>query len=148
MVIECVAAAAASVVITAFYGAQARRLFSRFCSFVFASFFLFSFVFGLFVCIFFFVNFRVELASRARWRAATECGITPVDEPTHLLGPLVDDHLIYCNITHTRTIKRAAETLNGELKRGEKKKCWTAGFVSAALLEHLRRHLPLEFRRF
>lgn len=24
--------------------------------------------------------------------------------PTHLLGPLVDDHLIYCNITHTRTI--------------------------------------------
>lgn len=24
--------------------------------------------------------------------------------PTHLMGPLVNDHLIYCNITHTRTI--------------------------------------------
>lgn len=24
--------------------------------------------------------------------------------PTHLMGPLVDDHFIYCNITHTRTI--------------------------------------------
>lgn len=89
-------------------------------SFVFASFFSYFLLFlGFFVWYIFF-NFRVELASRARWRAATECGITPRRQPTHLLGPLVDDHLIYCNITHTRTIKRAAETVNGELKRGEK----------------------------
>jgi hypothetical protein len=49
--------------------------------------------------------------------AAAECGIMPVDEPTHLMGrPLVDDHFIYCNITHTRTINEGCRPKWGELK--------------------------------
>lgn len=48
---------------------------SRFCSFVFASYY-----FLLFSVLFFFY-FRVEPASRARWRRRRSVGFTPVDDP-------------------------------------------------------------------
>lgn len=124
MVIECVAAAAAvSVVITALYGAQARRLFH---AFVRSSLHLFYFLlFGLF-----FLIFGLSLP-----RALDGGGDGVWDQrlcrrPTPLMGrPLVDDHLIYCNITHTRTInerRRPKWRTKGE-------KSWTAGCFSSVL---------------
>lgn len=75
MVIECVAAAAVSVVITALYGAEARRLFRAFVRSSLHLIIFFCFWF------YFFFNFRVELASRARWRQRRSVGFTPVDDP-------------------------------------------------------------------
>ena len=64
-------------------------LFVRLC--IFFSFFRlgFFFIFGL--------SLPHALSGDGVWDHACR-------RPTHLLSPLVDDHLIYCNIIHTRTI--------------------------------------------
>jgi len=65
-------------------------LFVRLCIFIFLNFFL---IFGLSL-------------SRALGGGGDGVWDHACRQPTHLLGPLVDDHLIYCNITHTRTINK------------------------------------------
>ncbi|TGZ52472.1 hypothetical protein DBV15_08861 [Temnothorax longispinosus] len=56
---------------------------------------------------------------------------------THLFGrPLVDDHLIDCNITHTRERLTSGGDLNGELKREKK---------NDGCFSSVPRHLPLDF---
>jgi len=54
----------------------------------------------------------------------------PRPSTTHsffLLGPLVDDHLIYCNITHTKAINQQRRPKWGELKDGKGMERWASG---------------------
>jgi len=55
----------------------------------------------------------------------------PRPSTTHsffLLGPLVDDHLIYCNITHTKAINQQRRLpKRGELKDGKGMERWASG---------------------
>lgn len=66
-------------------------LFIRFC--IFFSFFRL----GFFFLLIFGLSLLHALSGDGVWDHACRW-------PTHLLSPLVDDHLIYCNIIHTRTI--------------------------------------------
>lgn len=141
MVIEYVAAAAAvSLVIIAMLYCdscttmQARRLCRSFaCAFFRAELAFFFFFFNYF--------------ARARWRRRRRRSVwDSCLSTTHsMLGPLVDDHLIYCNITHTRTInerqrpREKKKKKSGELKWKRFAACKEAGCFYNALL-----HPPLD----
>lgn len=119
MVTEYAAAAALSLVIIAMLFYCNILASAPVMSFVCLCFCLVYFLFGLSLL---FLS-GLFLFARARWRltAAAECvGFRACRRPTHLMGPLVDDHLIYCNITHTRTInERRRSKGRGEKKRME-----------------------------